>query len=221
MAKGQDHSSCDGRVGPVEIEGEQLNAGPETVPRPAASVMVVRGGSEELEVLLVRRNPAARFVGGAWVFPGGAVDANEGHGEAGSRAAAIREVSEEAGIELPGPEQLVLFSRWITPSQVKTRFDTWFYIAALPVGANLRVDGSEIVDGRWYAPATALQASRRGELQLVSPTIKHLEQLATFGSVEALLAHAHGREVRAVQPRVVVSGKTARTVLPGEPGYSD
>lgn len=205
----------------MEIEGEQLHAGPETVPRPAASVMVVRGGPEELEVLLVRRNPAARFVGGAWVFPGGAVDAGEGRGEAGSRAAAIREVAEEAGIDLPGPEQLLLFSRWITPPQVKTRFDTWFYLAALPTGAKLRVDGSEIVDARWYAPATALEAARRGELKLVFPTIKHLERLATFGSVEALLAHARRLEVRAVQPRVVVSGKTARTVLPGEPGYFD
>jgi 8-oxo-dGTP pyrophosphatase MutT (NUDIX family) len=205
----------------VEIEGEQLNMGPETIPRPAACVMVVRGGLEALEILLVRRNPAARFVGGAWVFPGGAVDASEGRGEVASRAAAIREVAEEAGIDLPGPEQLLLFSRWITPAQVKTRFDTRFYIAVLPTGVDPRVDGTEIVDARWYAPAAALEASRRGQLQLVLPTIKHLEQLAAFDSVDALLAHAHGLEVRPVQPRVVVSGNTARAVLPGEPGYLD
>ncbi len=56
---------------------------------------------------------------------------------------------------------------------------------------------------------------------MVFPTIKHLEQLAGFGSAEELLTHARGREVRPVQPRVVVSGETARILLPGEPGYEN
>jgi 8-oxo-dGTP pyrophosphatase MutT (NUDIX family) len=194
--------------------GEELNPGTATVPRPAATVIVLRGGADALEVLLVQRNPAARFMGGAWVFPGGAVSADED-----TRDAAIREVREEAGIELPRPDELVPFSRWITPAEVKTRFDTWFFLAPLPGGASPRVDGSEVVDARWYAPAAALEAARGGQLLLVFPTIKHLEQLSGFPSVEALLMHARGREVRPVQPRVVVSGETARIVLPGDPGY--
>ncbi len=84
-----------------------------------------------------------------------------------------------------------------------------------------RVDGSEVVDARWYTPAAALQARTRGELFLVFPTIKHLEQLSAFESADALLAHAHGREVLPVEPRVIGQGETARIVLPGEPGYSD
>jgi hypothetical protein len=56
---------------------------------------------------------------------------------------------------------------------------------------------------------------------LVFPTIRHLEQLAAFDSVDALLAHARGREVRPVQPRILGSGEQARIVLPGEPGYRD
>jgi 8-oxo-dGTP pyrophosphatase MutT (NUDIX family) len=199
--------------------GAELNRGAATTPRPAATVIVLRGGAETLEVLLVRRNPAARFMGGAWVFPGGAVDPSEGSGDAALRAAAVREVKEEAGIELAGPQELVPFSRWITPAEVKTRFDTWFFLTELPPGASPRVDGSEIVDARWYTPAGALEASRGGQLLLVFPTIKHLEQLSGFGSVDALLTHARGREVRPVQPRVLVSGETARIVLPGEPGY--
>jgi 8-oxo-dGTP pyrophosphatase MutT (NUDIX family) len=199
--------------------GAELNPGRATVPRPAATVIVMRGGADALEVLLVQRNPAARFMGGAWVFPGGAVDASEGSGDAALRAAAIREVREEAGIELRGPEELTPFSRWITPAEVKTRFDTWFFLAELPPGASPRADGSEVVDARWYAPMAALETARRGELLLVFPTIKHLEQLSGFASVQALLEHARGREVRPVQPRVLVSGETARIVLPGEPGY--
>src|SRR5438309_897669 len=109
--------------------GEEFNPGPETVPRLAATVIVLRGGGELLEVLLVKRNPGARFMGGAWVFPGGAVDRGEGQGQDAVRAAGLRELEEEAGIRLAGPEELVPFSRWITPAQVKIRFDTWFYLA--------------------------------------------------------------------------------------------
>lgn len=201
--------------------GEELNPGAVTKPRLAATVMLVRGGGRSLEVLLVRRNPTARFMGGAWVFPGGAVDKHEGEGDAALRAAAVRELREEAGIELDGPDQLVGFSRWITPAEVKTRFDTWFYLAPAPAGATPKVDGGEVVDARWYAPGAALAAATRGQLLLVFPTIKHLEQLSGFTSAESLIAHAHGREVRPIQPRVVVSGETARIVLPGEPGYAE
>jgi 8-oxo-dGTP pyrophosphatase MutT (NUDIX family) len=201
--------------------GEELNPGRETVPRPAATVILLRGGDDSLEVLLVRRNPQARFMGGAWVFPGGAVDRSEGEGQGGLRAAAIRELSEEAGIAIGEPERLVPFSRWITPAEVKIRFDTWFYLARAPAHASPTVDGSEIVDARWYEPRAALEAARSGEVFMVFPTIKHLEQLSCFASAEALIAHARGREVEPVQPRVVLCGEAARILLPGESGYED
>ena len=70
-----------------------------------------------------------------------------------------RELSEEAGIELSEPDDLVPFSRWITPPQVKIRFDTWFFLAQLPAGANPTVDGNEVVSARWYEPAAALAAA--------------------------------------------------------------
>jgi len=199
----------------------ELNRGPESTPRPAATVILVRGGRERLEVLLVQRNPRARFMGGAWVFPGGAVDAHEGQGEEGARAAALRELAEEADVIVGSPEELLPFSRWITPAEVKTRFDTRFYLAGLPPGASPRADGAEVVDARWYAPAVALQESRDGRILLVFPTIKHLEQLARFSSADALLEHTRTREVVPIQPRVVFSGETARVVLPGEPGYEE
>jgi 8-oxo-dGTP pyrophosphatase MutT (NUDIX family) len=200
---------------------QPLHLGERTVPRPAGTVIVLRGGASTLEVLLVQRNPNARFMGGAWVFPGGAVDRDEGHGDRALRAAAIRELEEEAGISIGDPAELVPFSRWITPAEVKIRFDTWFFLAPLPAGAEARVDGSEVVDARWYSPPAALEARARGELFLVFPTIKHLEQLSAFESADALLAHARGREIHPIQPRVITQGETARIVLPGEPGYSE
>jgi 8-oxo-dGTP pyrophosphatase MutT (NUDIX family) len=201
--------------------GAEFNPGAETVPRLAATVILMRGGEHELEVLLARRTPQARFMGGAWVFPGGAVSEQDGEGDRALRAAAVRELSEEAGIELPEPDELVACSRWITPEQVKIRFDTWFFLATLPAGARPRVDGQEMVDARWFTPAAALQASTDGEILLVFPTIKHLQQLSDFGSVNELLRHARSRTVTPVQPRVLMTGETARIVLPGEPGYDD
>ena|SRR5436190_2383153 len=197
--------------------GEELNpSGEAATPRPAASVIVLRGGADALEVLLVRRTPQARFMGGVWVFPGGAVDPGEDE-----RGAALRELVEEAGITIAGPDDLVRFSRWITPAEVKIRFDTHFFLAPAPAGAEPKIDGEEIVDSGWFAPAAALEAYGRGEVELVFPTIKHLEQLAMFGSSRELLEYAQGREVQPVEPKVVMSGETARVVLPGEPGYDE
>ncbi len=205
---------------PRPAAGEEYNPGAPTTPRQAASVILLRGGDRLLELLLVRRTPRARFMGGVWVFPGGAVDAAEGAGEQAHRAAAVRELHEEAAVALEDPRALVKFSRWITPAQVKTRYDTHFFLAPLPRGQEPAVDGEEIVDLGWFTPQAALDAHAAGEIALVFPTIKHLEQLRGFASVEQLLDYARRRDVRPVEPKVVLEGEVARVVLPGEPGYS-
>ena len=202
--------------------GEELNlTGEETVPRQAATVIVLRGGSDALEVLLVKRTPHARFMGGVWVFPGGAVDASEGEGDAAHRVAAVRELEEEAGIVVPDPGALVKFSRWITPAEVVVRFDTHFFLAPMPDGQDATIDGDEIVDEGWFTPEGALAAHRNGEIELVFPTIKHLEQLAEQETVAAILEAARAREVTPIQPRIVKTGDGARVLLPGEPGFDD
>ncbi len=193
--------------------GTILNDGEPTVPRQAATVLVLRGGCERLEVLLVQRTPKARFMGGAWVFPGGAVDAHEGTGDSSHRAAAVREVFEEVAITLPDRAALVPFARWITPPEITVRFDTYFFLAVAPDDAEVVVDGSEIVDARWFEPARALEGAEAGELLMVFPTIKNLERIAGFASVDELLAWAAEREVVPVQPRVEGQGEAARIVL--------
>src|SRR5947207_15793838 len=137
-------------------------------------------------------------MGGVWVFPGGAVDTGEGAGDEAHRTAAIRELREEAAITLDDHAALVKFSRGITPAQVKIRFDTHFFLAPMPDGQKPRTDGQECVDLGWFTPQGALDAHRAGELPLVFPTIKHLEQLSGFASARALLAHARGLHVRPV-----------------------
>ncbi|MDP2709755.1 MAG: NUDIX domain-containing protein [Solirubrobacteraceae bacterium] len=196
--------------------GERLRReGAPTPPRQSASLIVVRDAAGGLELLLVRRNPAQRFMGGFWVFPGGAVDGAESH-----RAAAVRELAEEAGLEGIAPATLIEYSRWITPELIEIRFDTRFFLARAPDGERARVDGEECIDLRWTTPRAALAAYEDDELALVFPTLRHLEELAAFATVDELLAHARGREIRAIMPRVVLDGPRPRIVLPGEPGYA-
>ena len=197
--------------------GEELNEGEVTEARQAASIIVLRDSPGGPEVLLVQRNPEQRFMGGAWVFPGGAVHAED----ADHAATAVRELREEAGVALGQGATVVPWSRWITPEEVKVRFDTWFFVSEAPPGAEARPDGGECVGARWLRPAEALEAHGRGELMLVFPTIKHLEALAQMGSVADALEKASTREVVPVQPRVVLREGSAEVLLPGEPGYDD
>ncbi len=199
--------------------GETLNdTGEVVLPRQAAGVILLRGGSETLEVLLVKRTPKARFMGSVWVFPGGALDAAEADDDAPHRAAAVRELGEEAGI-VADPAELVPFSRWITPEEVSIRFDTRFFLAPAPDGQDPAIDGDEVVDHGWFSPQAALGAHQREEILLVFPTIKDLEKMAPHDSADALLHATRAGEVKATLPKVITGDGAARVVLPGEPGY--
>jgi 8-oxo-dGTP pyrophosphatase MutT (NUDIX family) len=197
--------------------GEELNTGDVVEPRASASLILLRDTDPGPEVLLVQRNPEQRFMGGAWVFPGGATAAEDSD----EAATAVRELEEEAGIDLSASHELVRFSRWITPAQVKVRFDTHFFVSEAPADAEPTVDGSECVDWKWLRPQQALDMHRDDELMLVFPTIKHLEQLARFRTVSETLETARASRVLPVEPRVLVDGGVAQVLLPGEPGYDD
>jgi len=192
------------------------------VPRPAASVILLRRGSAhssaDLEVLLGRRTDAARFMAGVWVFPGGAVDGGETTDDA-VRLTALRELDEEVGVHLDDPGALVPFSRWITPVEVKVRFDTWFFLARAPAHCTPEPDGEEIVDSGWFAPGDALAQSRDGELLLVFPTIKQLEDLVRFTTADEALEDASRRDVRPILPKIITGDSGPQVLLPGEPGY--
>jgi 8-oxo-dGTP pyrophosphatase MutT (NUDIX family) len=181
-------------------------------------ILLRRGGKHAergLEILLVQRNPEARFMPGVWVFPGGAVDAADGAGEDAHRTAAVRELAEEAGIEVSAQE-LVAYSRWITPKVAPIRFDTRFYLALAPAHSPPEPDGSETVDAGWFGPQDALDMHHNGELPLVFPTIKHLESLVGFANAAEALEAATRRDVKAVEPEVVGEGDERRIVLPDE-----
>ncbi len=208
-------------LSPDEVDpAGRVGSGPPARARPAASIILVRdggpGAAAEIEVLLVKRNPAARVMGGVWVFPGGGVDPADGEGDRAHRAAAVRELAEEAGIDGVDPAELVKFSRWITPVELAVRFDTHFFLARLPAGQEPRIDGQECVASEWLTAQAALDGHADGRTLLVFPTIRQLEQLRDFTSVESLLDHARSHEAPTSRPRVTVTGGTAQVVMPGE-----
>lgn len=207
------------RRGPAETP----NFGPPATPRPAASIVLLRRGGRHaqraLEVLMLKRSEQARFMPGVWVFPGGSLDEADGADEAGLRACAVRELAEEAAIELPAEEELVPFSRWITPELIATRFDAWFFLALAPAHTPPKPDGVETTEARWFEPAAALAAQDAGELVLSFPTRTQLTWLAEFRTSDEALAAYRERPLEPILPKVVEDGAEPRVVLPGDPDY--
>jgi 8-oxo-dGTP pyrophosphatase MutT (NUDIX family) len=202
---------------------EAPNLGEPSTPRAAASIVLLRRGGKHsdrtLEVLLLKRAESAKFMPNVWVFPGGAVDPGDGDSEAGHRACAVRELSEEAGIELAEGEELVLFSRWITPEVISRRFDAWFFLALAPAHSPPRPDGVETTEAGWFEPRAALDAHAGGELALAFPTVKQLEALLPHRTAEEAIAAHRGREIEPILPKVIGTPEEHRVVLPGDPDY--
>lgn len=262
---------------------------PPLVPRPAATLILARQAAAGIEVFLLRRTRLAEFAGGAYVFPGGALDASDhdprwtahcvGMDDAAASrllkleqgglaywVAAIRECFEEAGLllardgsgellalddpdtarefaglrerliagslsfaQLCGERNLRLaldhiayFSHWITGQGRPRRFDVRFFVAVAPPHQTPSHDRGETVDHIWIQPAAALEGHRRGELDLLFPTIKTLEALARFADTVAVMDHA--RELRALPPappRAATGRDGPRVLFPGDYAYAE
>ncbi len=154
------------------------------VPRPAATVVLVRPGPRGPEVLLTRRPSTMAFGPGLHVFPGGAVDPSDAAaGDDPHAAAAVRELFEEVGIRLTTGALLPL-SRWVTPPGSSRRYDTRFFVAGLPIGAEVVADPREVAGHRWITPRDALAEMAAGTIDLWPPTSTTLVQLASARDLE-------------------------------------
>jgi 8-oxo-dGTP pyrophosphatase MutT (NUDIX family) len=191
---------------------------------PAATVVVARDGDDGLEVLLLRRNARPPFAG-MWVFPGGRVEPGDadpqrpGDDLAAARRAAVRETEEEAGIVLD-IDGLVPYAHWTPPGTTPRRFTTWFFLAPAPATLVV-VDGTEIHEGAWLAPAEALRRRDSTEIELAPPTWVTLWQLSAVPDVAAAVAAAAARQPERFATRVAqVDGATV-ALWRGDAGYTD
>lgn len=169
---------------------------------PAATVVLLRdapkdgdGERTHVEVLMLHRTSAVAF-GGMWVFPGGRVEdgdrrTDDDGDEPAARRAAIREATEECGLDVD-PAGVFALSRWTPPPVAPRRFATWFFLARVPEG-EVVVDGGEILDHRWLSPAEVIEQRQRGEVDLAPPTWMTLHGLLDAADVAEALARAAAR----------------------------
>lgn len=246
-----------------------------STPKDAATVILLRDGRESgFEVFFVKRAAQSQFMGGAYVFPGGKLDAADAasklleqtvgrtHAEA-ARAlnesddatksvslyvAAIRETFEEAGIlfadlsigadretlraRLAGGEKfadlmaesnaslrldaLVPQSRWVTPTAEARRFDARFFVARVPQDQAAKHDDYETTESTWLSPREALARAERREIQLPPPTLRTLELLSEFQSVDDVLVACAKITPPHVWPVFKDDGGTHTLLLPGD-----
>jgi len=120
-------------------------------------------------------------------------------------------------------DRLNYFAHWITPEENPIRFDTRFFAAVTPPGQEAVADGHEIVDVRWLTAEETLEAVRRKEISLRTPTIKNLEIIGAAasagGGAVAAVAAVGRREVPTIRPRVLTVDGRPVPVLPGDPRW--
>jgi 8-oxo-dGTP pyrophosphatase MutT (NUDIX family) len=216
--------------------------------RASATVVMLRDTPEGLEVFLLKRHGLSDVLGGAYVFPGGKVDASDADEALHAKldlatdvlhaalhepdltvveatavfVAALRETYEEAGVQLAASE-LVPWSRWVTPAVggvVRKRFDTRFFIARLPSGQQARHDDHETTDSAWLNPREALRRYWDGDIQLAPPQIMSLAHLSRHARAEEALAAARGRRPPLIHPESFQQDGARVICYPGDERHS-
>ncbi|MFT4670745.1 MAG: 8-oxo-dGTP pyrophosphatase MutT (NUDIX family) [Pseudohongiellaceae bacterium] len=176
---------------------------PNIEPVPAATVVLVRESKrqDDLEILLLLRNSKLAFHGGHWVFPGGRVDPSDFQDGAdgleypAAQRAAVRETSEEAGIDIL-ESQLVHTAHWTTPPNMPRRFSTWFFVCLITEPVMVNVDNQEILDHRWVSPSAALAEADSDLFVLPRPTMVTLQDIAPYKSISALNEYLNRGDIR-------------------------
>jgi 8-oxo-dGTP pyrophosphatase MutT (NUDIX family) len=109
---------------------------------------------------------------------------------------------EELGVELDG-EAVEYVAHWITPVQERRRYDTRFFAAAVARDREVLLHPAEMTDSRWLTPSAALELHGRGDLPMVFPTIRTLEDLQGFESVAAALGAFSAKAIPTILPKLI------------------
>jgi 8-oxo-dGTP pyrophosphatase MutT (NUDIX family) len=117
-------------------------------------------------------------------------------------------------------DRLVPFSHWITPEIVPKRFNTRFFLAWLPDGQVPIHDSMEMVESRWIAPEAALKLHQAGEILLMPPTLKNMEDLNAFRTADELFAATKRREICTILPQPLEENGGFGIKLPHDSEYT-
>jgi 8-oxo-dGTP pyrophosphatase MutT (NUDIX family) len=135
-----------------------------------------------------------------------------------ARRRTLARVLADAGLVVRS-ELLRAWSRWVTPPGSPKRYDTAFFVALVPEGQEADAHTTEAVEATWWHPAEALEHWQRGDIQLMPPTFKTLQEIGEHVDSAAVLAAAEQRVVRPLTPRVRRDGERIVVVLPDDPGF--
>lgn len=141
-----------------------------------------------------------------------------------TRARAELEKRECSFSEFLRREDLVLradllrpWSNWITPVGEGRRYDTRFFVAAVPEGQKADGATSEAEATGWWTPAQALDDWRVGGSVLLPPTWSQLETLTDFDSIDGVLAHTP--EIAAILPNLIEKDGRVHVEFDGQDAY--
>ncbi len=160
-------------------------------------VAALRECFEEAGVLLARRGGADLAIGPAGVarFAGYRDDLQQ-------KRATLGEIAQREGLTL-ATDELVPWAHWITPEGMPKRFDTHFFLAAMPPGQQASHDQLEVTDSAWVTPEEALRGFEAGAFPLVFATIEQLRALTGLASTQAARARFASTTPRTIAPRIV------------------
>ena len=251
---------------------------PTAPPRDASTVVMLRDAPQGLEVFLVKRHGLSDVLGGAYVFPGGKLDADDAlldhlihldqepaalHASLGEPqlavgtatglyVAALREAFEESRVlftpdiataraallhDIAKPFNTLLaelqvrlqtrnvlpWSRWITPrmpSITNKRFDTRFFVAAMPPEQEAIHDNYEATESAWLSPRKALEQYWNGQIELAPPQIMSLSHLSRHRTVASVMQAARTQLPPLVLPESFDEDGTRVLCYPGDPRHS-
>ncbi|GGT38488.1 NUDIX hydrolase [Streptomyces purpureus] len=112
------------------------------------------------------------------------------------------------------------WARWITPEFEPRRYDTWFFVAALPAGQRTRNASTEADRTVWIRPAEAAAGYDRGELLMMPPTISTLRTLAPYATAADALAAAAGQDLTPVLAQARLEGDELILSWPGHDEFT-
>lgn len=127
----------------------------------------------------------------------------------------LKEIAQRESLFFPLPA-LLPYAHWITPEIMPKRFTTRFFLTRLPDGQKATTDSDELTDLLWVTPQDALHMHINKEIMLMPPTIKTMEELTAYSSIDALFSGARRRTIYPILPQP--SGNILK--LPHDPEYS-